>query len=196
MKIHSVEFLGSADHISKCPPPSLPEIAFAGRSNVGKSSLINALLKRKEVARVSSTPGKTRLINFFRINGSFHLVDLPGYGYAKRSKTERKRWADFLEGYITGRETLKAVVLLSDVSIPPQPSDQEMKEWLEYHGITVVQVFTKADKARKADLARRMKEFDEAGQGNGSQPLVISVRKGQGIDGLWSRLQGIISSTS
>lgn len=196
MKVHSVEFLGSADHISRCPSPSLPEIAFAGRSNVGKSSLINVLLKRKEVARVSSTPGKTRLINFYRINGKFHLVDLPGYGYARRSKAERKRWAEFLEGYITGRETLKAVVLLSDVSVPPQPSDREMKDWLEYHGIKVVQVLTKSDKAKKADLSRRIKDLASQGLVEGPPPLIISVRKGDGIDALWSRLKGIISNSA
>ncbi len=195
MKIKSVEFLLSADHLSKCPAPGLPEIAFAGRSNVGKSSLINSLLKRKAAAKVSSTPGKTRLINFFKINGTFHLVDLPGYGYAKRSKRERRQWAGFLEQYIKGRETLKAVVLLTDISVPPVQSDIDMRNWLSYHGVEIVNVYTKSDKAKQQEIARRLKDLAEDGTEHGSgvlDPVVLSVKTGVGMERLWSRLQSYI----
>jgi len=190
MKILTVEFLLSADHLSNCPPPGLPEIAFAGRSNVGKSSLINSLLKRKAAAKVSSTPGKTRMINFFKINGTFHLVDLPGYGYAKRSKRERRQWAVFLEKYIKGRETLKAVVLLTDISVPPVQSDIDMKNWLHYHEVQVIDVYTKADKAKQHEIAKRLKEHTKDGSEHG--PVVLSVKTGFGMDRLWSRLQSYI----
>lgn len=192
MKIPTVEFLLSADHISKCPEPGLPEIAFAGRSNVGKSSLINSLLKRKGAAKVSSTPGKTRLINFFKINGKFHFVDLPGYGYAKRSKQERRQWARFLEGYIMGRETLKAVVLLTDISVPPVQSDADMRSWLDHHGVRVIDVYTKADKAKQHEIAKRLKE--RTNLVSEYEPVVLSVKSGIGIDKLWNCLQACIDA--
>ncbi len=190
MKIQSVEFLLSAEHLSNCPAPVLPEVAFAGRSNVGKSSLINSLLKRKAAAKVSSTPGKTRFINFFKINGTFHLVDLPGYGYAKRSKRERRQWAGFLEEYIKERATLKAVVLLKDISVPPMRSDADMRSWLDYHGVQVIDVYTKADKAKKHEIAKRLKEDKNSRPEH--EPLVLSVKTGVGMDQLWGRLQSYI----
>lgn len=183
MKIDTIEFIGSADRPSLFPASGLPEIAFAGRSNVGKSSLINRLLKRKNLARVSTTPGKTRLINFFLVDGKFHLVDLPGYGYARRSKAERQRWAEFLEAYLKNRETLRAVVLLIDVSIPPVASDEEMLAWLAHYGVAVVPVLTKADKAKQAAISRRVRTMKDMGPCEG--PLVVSARKGQGIPELW-----------
>lgn len=143
------------------------------------------------MAKVSSTPGKTRTINFFRVNDRFHLVDLPGYGYARRSKEERSQWPVFIESYLRHRKTLACVVLLIDASIPPVQSDEEMEAWLKHHGVTVVRVFTKADKARQADIARRLKSMDPS---DGEASVFVSSRTGRGIDNLWRVILEILAS--
>ncbi|MBI5141668.1 MAG: YihA family ribosome biogenesis GTP-binding protein [Nitrospirae bacterium] len=189
MRINSVEFVTSADRMTGCPPATLPEIAFAGRSNVGKSSIINSLLKRKDTAKVSSTPGKTRLINFFRVNNSFHLVDLPGYGHARVSAAEKKRWGVFIEDYLTKRETLRVVVLLRDISIPPVASDTDMADWMIASGIPFIEVLTKADKAGQGEIARRVNAARETIPADGAV-LVVSSKTGLGIDKLWKEMSG------
>ena len=146
MKIKSAEFVISNTDISKCPKPDLPEYAFIGRSNVGKSSLINMLTSRKSLAKTSSTPGKTQLINHFIINEDWYLVDLPGYGYAKTSKKNREKWSKFINQYLTKRENLMCVVVLVDSRIKPQKIDMEFMEFLGQNGIPFVIVFTKIDK--------------------------------------------------
>ena len=191
MKAIQVEFIGSATSVAACPKPLLPEVAFAGRSNVGKSSLINRLVRRKAMAKVSSTPGKTRTLNFFRVNGRFHLVDLPGYGYARRSKEERGQWPIFIESYLRSRKNLACVVLLMDASIPPVRSDEEMEAWLLHHRIRLIRVFTKSDKARQADIARRMKTLKS---GDDSLSLFVSSRTGRGMDELWKAIQAILAT--
>lgn len=157
MVIRSAEFITSAVKPSQYPPADLYEIAFAGRSNVGKSSLINLILGRKALAKVSSSPGKTRTINFFNINdGQFRLVDLPGYGYAKVSKSMSEDWGKMMEEYLTKREGLLKVVQLVDARHEPSAQDKQMYEFLQYYGLDGIVVATKADKLSKNELGRNL----------------------------------------
>lgn len=146
MIIRDAAFLMSNSRVDQCPPPTLPEYAFIGRSNVGKSSLINMLTERKGLAKTSSLPGKTQLINHFLINKEWYLVDLPGYGYAKTSKTNRVQWGRMIKFYLTQRENLACVFVLIDSRHPAQAVDLEFMEMLGTEGIPFVMVFTKADK--------------------------------------------------
>lgn len=145
MEVKTANFVGSFTNISQCPPPSHPEYAFIGRSNVGKSSLINMITNRNGLAKVSSTPGKTQSINHFFINQKWYLVDLPGYGYAKSSKTQREKWQQMLRQYLNRRDNLQCVFVLIDSRIPPQTSDLEFINWLGEMRISFVLVFTKTD---------------------------------------------------
>jgi len=149
MQIKSSEFLVSSSNYKKCPKPDKAEFAFIGRSNVGKSSLINMLTNRKKLAKISSTPGKTQLINHFLINNQWYLVDLPGYGWAKASKTEKLKWENMIRGYILGRENLVSMFVLVDSRLEPQKIDTEFIDFLGEKGIPFVIVFTKADKLSK-----------------------------------------------
>ena len=143
---HNAEILLSAANKSHYPQDEIPEIALAGRSNVGKSSFINTLLNRKNLARTSGKPGKTQLLNFFNIDDKLRFVDVPGYGYAKVSKTERAKWGKMIEEYLTSRENLRAVVSLVDFRHEPSADDVQMYEFLKYYEIPVIVVATKADK--------------------------------------------------
>ncbi|MBR0417011.1 MAG: YihA family ribosome biogenesis GTP-binding protein [Firmicutes bacterium] len=157
MIIKSAEFLTSAVKPSQYPEEGLPEIAFAGRSNVGKSSLINLLLGRKSLAKVSSSPGKTRTINFFLINnGEFRLVDLPGYGYAKVSKSVSEDWGKMMETFLTKRKGLIKVIQLVDARHEPSAQDRQMYDFLQYYGLDGLVVATKADKLSKNELSRNL----------------------------------------
>lgn len=157
MVIKSAEFITSAVRPSQYPEAGLPEIAFAGRSNVGKSSLINLLLNRKSLAKVSSSPGKTRTINFFDINnGEFRLVDLPGYGYAKVSKSTSEDWGKMMETYLIKRDGLLKVVQLVDARHEPTGQDKQMYEFLQYYGLDGIVVATKADKLSKNQLNKNL----------------------------------------
>ncbi len=146
MIIRDARFLTSNTHVELCPPPDRPEYAFIGRSNVGKSSLINALTSRAGLAKTSASPGKTQLINHFLINEQWYLVDLPGYGYAKVSKTARAEWHKMINAYLQHRENLACVCVLIDSRLPPQASDLEFMEKLGEMGVPFVMVFTKIDK--------------------------------------------------
>ncbi len=160
MQIHSAEFETSASVLDECPPASLPEFAFVGRSNVGKSSLINMLSgQKKDIAIVSSTPGRTRLINFFNINKKWKLIDLPGYGYAKISKAEQAKFQEFVDDYLINRETLRCVFVLIDSKLPPQEIDLRFTEWLMNSNIPFVLVFTKSDKAKPGAVRRNQDAF-------------------------------------
>lgn len=149
MKILTAEFVTSADSLKTCPEFKLPEIAMIGRSNVGKSSFINTLVNRKNLARTSNTPGKTRLINFYNINNKFVITDLPGYGYAKISKTEQAKWKQHLEDYLLNREPLDFVFHLIDCRHEVQANDIQMREWLDYNDIPVITIATKSDQLSK-----------------------------------------------
>ncbi len=149
MNIHKVQFIKSATHIDQKPSPDLPEVAVVGRSNVGKSSLINVLFNRKNLAKISSTPGKTRLLNYFQIDEHIYFVDLPGYGYAKLSKTERDKWQKSIESYLKNNDYLKLILLLIDIRHGILPIDQIMIEWLNYYNIPFAIILTKSDKISK-----------------------------------------------
>ena len=156
MIIKSAEFIVSNTDPAKAPAADKPEYAFIGRSNVGKSSLINTLVKQKNLAKTSSTPGKTQLINHFLINGDWFLVDLPGYGYAKKAKSDRKSWAAFIEKYILKRENLVCLFVLIDSRLPLQKIDSEFMTWLGENGIPFCIVYTKVDKLGKTQIQQNI----------------------------------------
>ncbi len=157
MKIKNSEFVISAVAKSQYPEDQLPEIAFAGRSNVGKSSLINMLLNRRGLAKTSSTPGKTQLVNFYDIDGLFRFVDLPGYGFAKVSKTQKATWGKIIETYLTSRENLLEVIQLVDIRHKPSQEDKQMYSWIKDFGFSGIVVATKADKLSRNQVAAQMK---------------------------------------
>jgi len=157
MRIKQSEFITSAVKRNQYPLDERNEIAFVGRSNVGKSSIINGLTNRKKLAKVSQTPGKTRLVNFFLINNDFYLVDLPGYGYAKVSKREQESWGKVIETYLTGREQLKRIVLLVDSRHKPSEDDVLMHNWIKHFGYDCIVVATKSDKLKKSEFNKSEK---------------------------------------
>lgn len=161
MQIKSAEFVMSNSDVAKCPKSHLPEYAFIGRSNVGKSSLINMLMQRKNLAKTSGRPGKTQLINHFLINKNWHLVDLPGYGYAKVSKKSKKTFQKFITEYFLKREQLVMGFVLVDCRHQPQPIDLEFMEWLGEQQFPFAIIFTKADKLKPKALERNIKEYQE-----------------------------------
>lgn len=152
MNIHNVSLTVSAVRKNQYPKNNLPEFAFAGRSNVGKSSLINKLLNRKSLARVSGTPGKTITINFYNVDDTVHLVDLPGYGYAKRSKDEVEKWGKMMEDYLSSREELVQTILLVDSRHKPTKDDITMAEWIRHYHDRVIVIATKMDKLKKREI--------------------------------------------
>jgi GTP-binding protein len=161
MVIQSAEFIISNTQVSKCPEPTMPEFAFIGRSNVGKSSLINMLVGRKEMARTSSKPGKTQTINHYLINKAWYLVDLPGYGYAGVSRTEREGWGKMIENYFRKRENLYCTFILIDSRLTPQKKDLEFIQWMGELELPMALVFTKADKPKQGELIKSQKKFKE-----------------------------------
>jgi len=171
MRIKQSEFITSAVKREQYPLDNRVEVAFVGRSNVGKSSIINSLTNRKKLAKVSGTPGKTRLVNFFLINNDFYLVDLPGYGYAKVSKSEKDSWGKTVETYLTDREQLKRVVLLVDSRHKPTGDDIMMNEWFKHFGYDVTVVATKSDKLTKNELSKSEKVIKETLKLSGTDKL-------------------------
>lgn len=159
MLIQSANFVKSSPSVNYCPNPDLPEFAFIGRSNVGKSSLINMLTERKGLAKTSGTPGKTQLINHFLINERWYLVDLPGYGYARTSKKDRAGWVEMIKGYLKGRKNLECIFLLVDIRVSPQSSDLQMMEWIAERNLPLVIVFTKADKLNVNAIGKKIMEY-------------------------------------
>jgi GTP-binding protein len=162
MNVRSAEFICSNTQISKLPPPEKPEYAFIGRSNVGKSSLINMLTAKKGLAKTSQTPGKTQLINHFYINEEWYLVDLPGYGYARISKSKKEDWNKFIRTYLDKRESLQCVLVLIDSRLEPQKIDIEFCNWLGEKGLSFVLVFTKADKQSNIKTDQNVAKFKKA----------------------------------
>lgn len=194
MLIKSAEFITSAVRPQQYPSADLPEFAFAGRSNVGKSSLINTLVSRKKLVLTSSTPGKTRLINFFRVNDAFMLVDLPGYGYARVSEVERRRWRPMIEQYLAERESLKAVVVILDIRRTPSEEDVRLLDWLERREIASVLVVTKADKLSKTAQARQMQLIADQLRVDSGEWVLFSAKSGLGRDVLWKTLVAIATA--
>src|SRR5512147_1975668 len=192
MKILSAEFVVSAPGPKQLPRDGRPQIAFAGRSNVGKSSIINSLLHRKGLVKTSQTPGKTQLINFFIINGSFYFVDLPGYGYAQVPRAVTDAWAPMIEGYLKGSPSLSAVVVLLDIRRTPDERDIRLLEWLRQFGIPAVYALTKADKLNRQEAEKARKAI-RAGLDISEPLLLTSAKNGRGMKELWGEIGKRIS---
>lgn len=188
MKIHSAEFIEGAASPRQFPLPSLPEVAFVGKSNVGKSSLINRLLNRKKLVKTSATPGKTQQINFFLINESFRFVDLPGYGFAKVPQSLREAWDRLMDAYLQRRTGLQGVVFIIDGRHDPSPLDLEMNSWLRGLSVPMIVAINKTDKIKKAKLSRQLSQLGAA-YCPGEAPITFSAKTGAGRDELWTRLQ-------
>ena len=191
MKVHNVEMIGSFVREEQFPEDGLPEFALAGRSNVGKSSFINRMIGRKAMARISSKPGKTQQLNFYRIEEQLYFVDVPGYGYAKVSKSERAAWGKMIEKYFMGREQLRAVVLIIDIRHEPTNDDQMMYDFLKHYNIPVIVVATKADKIPKGKWDKHKKVVREVLQMEKEDPLLVfSSEKGLGFEEAWAEIEG------
>lgn len=190
MKVNSAEIVISAVKPDQYPVEDLPEFALAGRSNVGKSSFINKMLNRKNLARTSSKPGKTQTLNFYLINEIMHFVDVPGYGYAKVSKKEREAWGKMIETYLTGREQLKAVVQIVDLRHPPSKDDVMMYQFLKHYDIPCIIIATKADKIPKSKWQKHLKVTKETLELDPNDHIILfSSETGQGKDQAWALLQ-------
>lgn len=192
MKIRSAEIVISAVKQEQYPSENIPEIAFAGRSNVGKSSFINMLLNRKKLARTSSSPGKTQTINFYKINDQFSMVDLPGYGYARVSKTSKEQWGKMMETYLTHREKLIDVLLLVDIRHKPTAHDKHMYSWIKHFGFNGIVIVTKADKISKGQRQRYINVIREELQMTSDDILVqISAETREGKEEAWQVISEI-----
>ena len=194
MNLHSAVFEMAAGTSSQLPASSLPEVAFSGRSNVVKSSLINRILNRKTLARTSATPGKTATINFYRLD-SLRLVDLPGYGYAKVSDNERRRWSELIEGYFDDDRDLRLVVQLWDIRHDPSKDDQQMLEYMLQREIPFILVLTKADKLNKSERAKRLSAFDSLlADLEGVTVLPFSAVNGEGAEEIRSIIEQVTTN--
>lgn len=188
------DFITSAASPEGFPETDLPEIAFIGRSNVGKSSMINALLGRKKLVKVGNTPGKTRLINFFNIEDNYIFVDLPGYGYAKTSKTERKKWGKLIENYLETRTQLKGCVLIIDVRRIPSEDDFLMIEWISENEVPIILAATKTDKVSRNKLDKHLSEIANTLSITPDAILIFSATKKIGIEQIWDNIEYVVKN--
>jgi GTP-binding protein len=195
--IRSLEFIGGMASVAGWrPESSLPEIAFAGRSNVGKSSLLNRLIHRKKMARVSNTPGRTREVNFFRVNDAFILVDLPGYGYARVSKEKRAEWRPLIEGFMRSSEQLRGIVLLLDVRHDPTKDDRQMLDFLGEIGVPTIVVLTKIDKLTTKQRAEQIFTISRDLALDAEQVIPFSAVTGEGRDELAEAVESLLAQPS
>jgi len=192
MIIKSAEFVTSAVKPSQYPPADMPEIAFAGRSNVGKSSLINTLINRKRLVKTSTTPGRTQLVNFFAINRAVTFVDLPGYGYARVPLPIKKTWGPMVETYLKGRENLKGVVLLMDIRRVPRQEEKTLIGWLRHYNIPPILVLTKADKFSKSRQVRQRAEIADILGVDVNSLILFSAKSHQGRTAVWDTIEGLL----
>ncbi len=194
MKVIDAKLLVSAVKPNQYPDLHLPEIALAGRSNVGKSSFINKMINRKKLARTSQKPGKTQTLNFYQINEEIIFVDVPGYGYAKVSKAEREAWGEMIETYFLQREQLCAALLIVDIRHNPTEDDQMMYEWLKHHGISVVVIATKADKISRGKRMKQVKQIRRSLAMDESDSLIpFSAETGEGKELAWNAIKAYYS---
>jgi len=189
MHVKTATFIKSGTKPAHYPEGDLPEIAFAGRSNVGKSSLINVLVNRKSLVRTSSTPGRTQLINFFDVNGTFTLVDLPGYGFAKVPLAVKKQWGPMMETYLSGRPNLRGVVLILDVRRVPRDEDLQMLAWLRTYSVSPILVVTKCDKVSKNERAKQLAAIAGVLGVDRSELCCFSALSREGAEGVWERIE-------
>ena len=191
MRVHSAEFVKSATRPEEFPPPDHPEVAFAGRSNVGKSSLINVLVNRKKLVRVSKTPGHTKFLKFFEVGEGLFLVDVAGYGFGDGPDDVKDSWGPMIEGYLANRPNLMAIVVIMDLRRGLEEDDLELIEAAPHFGVQPIMVFTKADKLGKQ--ARRQKQFDIANQFgvHADEIILFSSLEKFGIDEVWDRIETI-----
>ena len=195
MKIISAEFLTGAVSGNQYPDSEFPELAFVGRSNVGKSSLINSLLNRKKLVKTSRTPGKTQEINFFKINNDFIFADLPGYGFAKVPQSVQKKWKKMIEDYLLRRETLLAVIFIIDLRRNASPLDLNLQRWLEAFGVEYLLVGTKVDKLSKSETRKQVNKLNVAYfNGSGEKLLAYSSKSNRGREELWSKITNRIEA--
>ena len=195
MVIKNVELETVCGPTSELPKNTLPEVAFAGKSNVGKSSLINALMNRKSLARTSSQPGKTQTINFYNINNEMYLVDLPGYGYAKVSEKERERWGKMIEKYLETSEKLRAVFLLIDIRHEPSVNDKQMFEWIDYEGYQPIVICTKADKISRGAVQKQIAMIRKSlGADKDTIILPFSALNKTGREDIWDLMDQVIEN--
>ena len=193
MKIKNVELQIVCGITSKLPETDKVEIAFAGKSNVGKSSLINALMNRKALARTSATPGKTQTINFYNVNDVMYLVDLPGYGYAKVSEQEKIKWGQLIERYLNTSKQLKAVFLLIDIRHDPSANDKMMYEWIVSQGYHPIIIATKLDKLKRSQVAKHVKMIKEGLKLlPGTTAIPFSAKTKQGREGIWELMDSYL----
>lgn len=192
MIIKSAEFITSATSPPQYPAMALPEIAFAGRSNVGKSSLINTLVNRKHLVKTSATPGRTQLINFFDINRCMGFVDLPGYGYAKVPVSVRKKWGPMIETYLSDRETLRGVVVIMDIRRIPRPEELNLLAWLKHYAIASILVLTKTDKLSKNKQAQQHQLIARSLERPNNDFILFSAKTRRGRDALWNAILSLI----
>ena len=195
MQINKSELEAVAVKPMQYPEPSVPEIAFAGRSNVGKSSLLNLLTRRKNLARVSGSPGKTRTINFYRINDEFRIVDLPGYGYARVSKSESEKWGAMMESYLENREGLLKVIQLVDIRHKPSAQDVQMYDYLKYFDLDGIVVATKADKVSSNQRSKNILEIRKTlGMSKSDKIIPVSALKKSGHEALLDEIENLLGN--
>jgi GTP-binding protein len=192
MNVNNVELAAVAVRTAQYPEETMPEVAFAGKSNVGKSSLINTMINRKALARTSQNPGKTRTINFYNVENSLYFVDLPGYGYARAPKSEIAKWGKMIEDYLIKRESLKAIIMLVDIRHEPGANDKMMYDWLKHYGHQIIVVATKSDKLKRSQLPKYKKMLSE-GLGLAKDDILIpfSSENKSGKDELWSVIETV-----
>ncbi len=190
MNVNNVYLDKVGTKLEQYPTNNLMEIAFVGKSNVGKSSLINAMINRKSLARTSKEPGKTRTINFYNIEESLNFVDLPGYGYAKISKSEREKWGAIIEEYLQNRKQLKAICLLIDIRHEVQKNDLQMYEWLKYYGYNIILVCTKKDKIKPSQVQKHTAQIRKGlGMATSDTIIPFSAENGEGKKELWAVIE-------
>jgi len=190
MKVTSAEFIKSAVWPPQYPPAALPEIAFVGRSNVGKSSLINTLVGRKNLAKTSNTPGRTQLINFFTVNEKISFVDLPGYGFAKVPQSVKKDWGEMMEAYLKERPSLCLVIFILDIRRDPNADDLSLRDWLEHYRIPYLYILTKSDKLSNNQAMARRKAIEKTLQITAEKkPILFSAKTQKGKTDIWDFLK-------
>ncbi len=193
MNVNNVDICAVAVKKEQYPQGGLPEIAFAGKSNVGKSSLINAMINRKSLARTSGSPGKTRTINFYNVENSLMFVDLPGYGYAKISKSEQRKWGKMIEDYLIKREFLKGIILLIDIRHEPGENDKMMYEWLKHYGHKIIIAATKSDKLKRSQINKHLSVIINSLSLSGKDVIIpFSSENKSGKEELWDVIDSIV----